>query len=292
MNPFKYLQELIQVRLRERKLRKQVIKQIAKGDDKELQNMAIKVADNQSQNTDVQSCETPNVSIASSEYIPKIVGAMSEQSQVQTIKKIQDNLPPEQISEVFQVIDSETLEKKFTSKYFEKKFITIIAKLALAEDVDNCVLTLCRENDVYENLYSMINMAESKSESLKTENVLKPYVLIDILKTLQTDDRFKDDKEKMIKCMSLYIAYQIAKYGSSPQMYEFQALLGHDNNEKRQLPECIEFEYNKIIQAKRVSTPHQYDKQWCKETIEKCITNQEAVEQTLIERRRTTRYSK
>ena len=72
--------------------------------------------------------------------------------------------------------------------------------------------------------------------------------------------------KEMAKCIAIYMAYKQARYGAMLYLSDFQKLLD-DENMQLQLPKCIGFEYNKIIENKKIYRPKQYDEENCKKII-------------------------
>ena len=54
----------------------------------------------------------------------------------------------------------------------------------------------------------------------------------------------------MAKCIAIFMAYKQARYGAMLYLADFQKLL-EDDNLKLQLPKCILFEYDKIVEGKK-----------------------------------------
>ncbi len=77
-------------------------------------------------------------------------------------KKVFKDLSPKETSQVFDVIDTEALEKDFSTDAVPRKtFIKLIMKLALARDVNNFMPALLEEPHPYKVLYDVVEMAEN-----------------------------------------------------------------------------------------------------------------------------------
>lgn len=257
MNILDYIKETIEIKIEERKFQKEIEK-IKKADDKKIREELI------------------GVSTEKSEVVPELVKAMTDEGEkIQAIADVYNELTPKETSEVFKSIDTEALEKDFTSDAVTRKvFVRIMTQLALAQNVDDFIPSLLKEEQPYKILYDVIDMAENAhtSKKIKERNILKHDTVYEILERLKKDDRFKNDAKGMAKCISIHLAYKVAQYGSILHLYDFQNLLD-DDELKLQLPKCIGFEYNKIIQNEKVLNPRKYDQELCekivKENIEK-----------------------
>ena len=87
-----------------------------------------------------------------------------EQEKIQAIsdEKSFKDLSPKETSQVFDVIDTEALEKDFSTDAVPRKtFIKLIMKLALARDVNNFMPALLEEPHPYKVLYDVVEMAEN-----------------------------------------------------------------------------------------------------------------------------------
>ena len=255
MNIIDYIKESIQIKIGEKKIQKEIEK-LKKEDDEKIREKLI------------------DVSTEKSEAVPELIKAMSDEgNKIQAIADVYTELTPKETSEVFKIIDTESLEKEFSSEAVTRKiFVRIMTQLALAQNVDDFIPSLLKEEHPYKILYDVIDMAESihTSKKIREKNILKHITVYDILERLKKDDRFKNDYKEMAKCISIHLAYKVAQYGSILHLYDFQNLLD-DDELKRQLPKCIKFEYDKIVEGKKVFRPRQYDQGECEKIIEENI---------------------
>ena len=253
LNIFQHIKETREVKKREREFKKE-IERIKKSDDETIRE------------------KLPDVSTENSEIVPELVKAMSdEQEKIQAIsdEQVYPDLSPNETSQVFDAIDTDALEKDFTTDVVSRKtFVKLMAKLALAHDVNNFIPALLQEPHPYRVLYDVVDMAENmRTNPNYNENggIIHP-VFLDILQNVKRDDKFKDDSKGMAKCIAIYMAYKQARYGAMLYLSDFQKLLD-DENMQLQLPKCIGFEYNKIIENKKIYRPKQYDEENCKKII-------------------------
>lgn len=255
MNIIDYIKESIQIKIKERNFQKEIEK-LKKEDDEKIREKLI------------------DVSTEKSEVVPELVKAMSDEGEkIQAIADVYTELTPKETSEVFKLIDTEALEKDFSSDAVTRKvFVRIMTQLALAQNVDDFIPSLLKEEHPYKILYDVIDMAESihTNKKIREKNILKHVTVYDILERLKKDDRFKNDSKGMAKCISIHLAYKVAQYGSMLHLYEFQNLLD-DYELKLQLPKCIGFEYDKIIKDKKVFRPKEYNQEMCEKMIRENI---------------------
>lgn len=255
MNIINYIKESIQIKIGERKFQKEIEK-LKKEDDEKIREKLI------------------DVSAKKSEVVPELVKAMSNEGEkIQAIADVYTELTPKETSEVLKLIDTEALEKDFSSDAVTRKvFVRIMTQLALAQNVDDFIPSLLKEEHPYKILYDVIDMAENihTSQKIRERNILKHVTVYDILERLKKDDRFKNDSKGMAKCISIHLAYKVAQYGSMLHLYEFQNLLD-DNELKLQLPKCIGFEYDKIKKDKKVFLPREYNLELCEKMIRENI---------------------
>lgn len=253
MNVFQYLKETRETKKREREFKKEV-ERIKKMDDESIKG------------------KLPEVSSENSNIVPELVKAMSdEQEKIQAIadEKVLEDLSPKETSQVFDVIDTEALEKDFSTDAVPRKtFIKLVTKLALARDVSNFMPALLQEPHPYKVLYDVVDMAENMyTNSNYTENggIVHP-VFLEILQNVKKDEKFKNDAKGMAKCIAIFMAYKQARYGAMLYLADFQRLLD-DDNLKLQLPKCIGFEYNKIVEGNKVYKPKYYDEEICRKNV-------------------------
>ena len=259
LNIINYIKESIQIKIEERKFQKEIEK-LKKEDDEKIREKLI------------------DVSTEKSEVVPELVKAMSDEGEkIQAIADVYTELTPKETSEVFKVIDAEALEKDFSSDAVTRKvFVRIMTQLALAQNVDDFIPSLLKEEHPYKILYDVMDMAENihTSQKIRERNILKHVTVYDILERLKKDDRFKDDSKGMAKCISIHLAYKVAQYGSMLHLYEFQNLLD-DDELKLQLPKCIGFEYDKIKEDKKVFLPREYNQELCEKMIRENIKHKQ-----------------
>ncbi len=243
---------------REEKRFKREIKQIKKLDDATIRE---KLQDVSSENTGV---------------VPELVQAMEdEQEKIQAIsdENVYMELSPKETSRVFDAIDTEALERDFSTETVSRKtFIKLLMKLAIAQDVNNFMPALLKEEHPYKILYDVVDMAENvHTNPNHNENagIIHP-VFLEILQNVKKDDRFKNDSTGMAKCIAIYMAYKQARYGSMLGLSRFQKLLDSDEL-KLQLPKCIGYEHKKIVENKKIFRPKEYDEEQCKKDIEENI---------------------
>ena len=243
LNIFQHIKETREVKKREREFKKE-IERIKRSDDETIRE------------------KLPDVSTENSEIVPELVKAISDE-------QVYPDLSPNETSQVFDAIDTDALEKDFTTDVVSRKtFVKLMAKLALAHDVNNFIPALLQEPHPYRVLYDVVDMAENmRTNPNYNENggIIHP-VFLDILQNVKRDDKFKDDSKGMAKCIAIYMAYKQARYGAMLYLSDFQKLLD-DENMQLQLPKCIGFEYNKIIENKKIYRPKQYDEENCKKII-------------------------
>ena len=253
MDIFQHIRETRESRKREREFKRE-IERIKKADDDTIRE---KISD---------------VSTENSEVVPELVKAMSdEQEKIQAIadENVLQDLSPKQTSQVFDAIDTEALEKDFSTDVVPRKtFVKVMMKLAVAHDVSNFMPALLEEPYPYRVLYDVVDMAENKHTNpnyIENGGIIHP-VFLEILQNVKNDEKFKNDAKGMAKCIAIYMAYKQARYGSMLYLSDFQRLID-DDNMKLQLPKCIGFEYNKIIEAKKVYKPKPYSEAYCRKLI-------------------------
>ncbi len=194
-----------------------------------------------------------------------------EQEKIQAIadEKVLKDLSPKETSQVFDVIDTEALEKDFSTDAVPRKtFIKLIMKLALARDVNNFMPAVLEEPHPYKVLYDVVEMAENMytNPNYKENGGIVHPVFLEILQIVKKDEKFKNDSRAMAKCIAIFMAYKQARYGAMLYLSDFQKLL-EDDNLKLQLPKCIGFEYDKIVEGKKVYKPKPYDEEECRKNI-------------------------
>ena len=144
---FQHIRETRESRKREREFKRE-IERIKKADDDTIRE---KISD---------------VSTENSEVVPELVKAMSdEQEKIQAIadENVLQDLSPKQTSQVFDAIDTEALEKDFSTDVVPRKtFVKVMMKLAVAHDVSNFMPALLEEPHPYRVLYDVVDMAENK----------------------------------------------------------------------------------------------------------------------------------